>query len=494
MRKIQKEIVSNATNTDFFNLFFKSQSVTKLIGYFGQIISGATEFHFIYSGVGGVYTPIIKWSNLLPVLLGLLVIYIFEVVGVRVFLVRIVRQIANRKFETSESMILFGFNLLFVLVLCGSNLLFSIIGQKASFTTLTNVTTTDNTYLLELEKTAKVEDVNLRYNDRKKELITPYETDKQTIINSYDNDIKELKNSRYTHRENKPKYDSYTSKIDTKLTAKANGLSGLTETFSNDKKQLEIDRKNEISNITKGLNKRIKDIEKTEKGNVSLWVMVQKYTLPILVVFILLSWVAIIYIEVFYKGSGQDIEVKEISSRPLLLWVLIVGLYDKFYHWFYGKVVNKIGLEKYRYTEIRNNEIEVKPIELMNPQTLAAMQNNNNLSVRKIGFNRSEKNDTNNNPPINNGNVTNYQNTPFNAPMDHQQSPFNAPMDHQQSPLNGERITVNVAELKDNQKKCKHCTNIFTYKHWNAKYCSDDCRIKSWELRTGKTFTKKSKS
>jgi hypothetical protein len=56
--------------------------------------------------------------------------------------------------------------------------------------------------------------------------------------------------------------------------------------------------------------------------------------------------------------------------------------------------------------------------------------------------------------------------------------------------VNGERITVNVGRLKENEKECEHCKTVFTYKHWNAKYCGDDCRIAAWELRTGKTFNK----
>lgn len=54
---------------------------------------------------------------------------------------------------------------------------------------------------------------------------------------------------------------------------------------------------------------------------------------------------------------------------------------------------------------------------------------------------------------------------------------------------NGERITVNVGDLK--KRNCIYCQELFSYKHWNKKYCSDDCRIKAWEQRTGKKFGKK---
>lgn len=482
MRKLQKEVVSNATNKDFFNLFFKSQNVTRLIGFFGQFISGLTEFHFIFSGVGGVYVPLLKWSNVLPFLFGCFIVYILEVVGVRVFLVRIVRQIANKQFKTRESVVLFGFNLLFVLALCGANLLFSWIGQKATFATKTNVTTTDKTHTLELEKNAKLDSKKYHYDTLGVNLIKTLEREKTSITKRYDSDIKELKNSRYTHRENKTKYDSYTAKIDTKLSDKSKVLADLTEVYKDDKEQLKKDLKGEILTITNSYDKRINDIEKTEKGNVSLWVMVQKYTLPILMVFILLSWVAIIYTEVFYKGSGQKIEIKKVSSRPLLLWVLMVGLYDNFYHWLYGKVVNKIGLDKRHYTDIRINEIKVNPNELLNLQPIAAKQTTNNSTIRQIGFNRNEINETiNNTPTTNPNNITNSKTAPFEAP------------NNVTNTSNDYRITKVVGQDNTNVRTCKNCNINYVYKHHKQLYCSDKCRIQNWEKRTGKKLKKKSK-
>ena len=51
--------------------------------------------------------------------------------------------------------------------------------------------------------------------------------------------------------------------------------------------------------------------------------------------------------------------------------------------------------------------------------------------------------------------------------------------------------TVNVNGERGKQKTCEHCGTTFTKKHWNARYCSDACRIAAWEKRTGKTFNKK---
>ncbi len=70
-----------------------------------------------------------------------------------------------------------------------------------------------------------------------------------------------------------------------------------------------------------------------------------------------------------------------------------------------------------------------------------------------------------------------------------------------QTKPNFERITVNVpnverhdVECKDGERICLHCGCKFTHKHWNAKYCKDECRINAWQLRTSKTFKKGKKS
>lgn len=44
--------------------------------------------------------------------------------------------------------------------------------------------------------------------------------------------------------------------------------------------------------------------------------------------------------------------------------------------------------------------------------------------------------------------------------------------------------------LKAKEKHCEHCGNDFVYKTTWQKFCSEDCRIAAYELRTGKKFRK----
>lgn len=486
MRKVQKEILTDATEKNFFNLFFKSKSVTLIIGYFGQFVSGLTEFHFVFSAAQGIYKPFLVWSNCVPTILGLLAVYIFEFLGVRVYLVRIVRQIANKEFVSRESWILFGFNVLFVLALCGSNLWFSVLGQTASFHSMTNVRVTDKIFSIDSVKNANIGTLTAEYDTKKSQLLSNYEVERKATTKRYDNDIKELKNSRYTFKDITWKYNTYTAKIDKAINDKATDLKTLKTTLNSDLESLQSEGKERKSKLEKSFDTRINDIENNTNAQADLWAMVQRYTKPILIVFILLSWLSVIYTEVFFKGAGQSVEVKEVSFRPLLLWVLIVGLYDKFYHWFYNTVVGWIGLDKFRYGQIRTNEVEYKAekaLELANRNSTNS-QPSIAAKVRQIGFNRNKKNATN-------GTSSNVQNLATNTTNITATIPTDYQLDMETiNSNNGERINGERRELKTNERKCKNCGSVFTYKHWNARYCSDKCRIENWENRTGRKLKK----
>ena len=55
------------------------------------------------------------------------------------------------------------------------------------------------------------------------------------------------------------------------------------------------------------------------------------------------------------------------------------------------------------------------------------------------------------------------------------------------------RQPYNVTQLKDGQRNCLHCGNAYIYKQHTQKYCSEPCRIKAWQERTGKELKLKKK-
>jgi hypothetical protein len=485
-----KEVANEATNKDFHNSFFTANKMTMTLGYFGQFISAISEFHFIFSISGGSYVPFFLLSNVLPFLAAAITIYVLEIVGVRIYLVRIIRQIVNKDFDGNERKVLFGFNLLFVFALCGISLLFSIVGQKYSFEQKTNVTTTDKTYELSNEKSNKVESINKHFDGLQATLISNYDNDKTSIQSNFDADVKALKNSQNKFKDLDWKYNEYTLKIDKKGEAKTSDLNALLSQMNIDKEQIRSDRTTQINSITANFESRISDVSNVANSNVNLWIMVQKYTMPILVFFIVLSWVAIVYNEVHLKGAGQTIEVKEVAKKPLLITVLIVGLYEKIYQVFYWIVAKIIGSKKYEFGDIQQHTIKYE----IHQKTPTADKLQIAAKVRQIGYNRNKETSGNGNDSINNS----IESSGVSNEVKSDNLTDSNAMNYSN---NVERYTVNVPiqkndandTINEHQKRCKNCNEIFNYKHWNAKYCGEKCRIESWELRTGKTFKKKSK-
>jgi hypothetical protein len=481
-----KEVANEATNKDFYNSFFTSSKVTNTIGFFGQFISSLTEFHFIFSALSGAYKPFFTISNILPFLAGLVAIYIFEVVGVRVFLVRIIRQIVNLDFLGSERKTLFVFNLIFVFVLCGSNLLLSVLGQKYSFASKTNVTTTDKTYKLSNEKGTKIQSTNLHFDGLKSDLISNYNNAKNSIINTFDTDIKLLKNSQNKFKDLDWKYNEYTLKIDKKSEAKTSDLNDLLSQLNIDKERLRSDRTTQINSITANFESRINDVSKTENSNVDMWLMVEKYTLPILIIFILLSWVAIVYNEIFLKGAGQTIEIKEVAKKPLLIVIFLAGIYEKFYQIFYWLVAKIIGSKKYQFGDIQQDVVKY--------QIKQKQQNENTINVaaqvREIGFNRNNQNNQNNNQNNNkNGLPKNDLSGSNTNDLSDSKSMNYSNYENRITKL----VAVQKSDTNSNKRMCKNCNESYVYKHHKQMYCTTECRIKNWELRTGRKMTKKPK-
>jgi len=62
--------------------------------------------------------------------------------------------------------------------------------------------------------------------------------------------------------------------------------------------------------------------------------------------------------------------------------------------------------------------------------------------------------------------------------------------DRMETPI---RQPYNGTPLKDSQRSCLHCGVAYIYKQHTQKYCSEPCRIKAWQERTGKELKLKKK-
>jgi hypothetical protein len=221
--------------------------------------------------------------------------------------------------------------------------------------------------------------------------------------------------------------------------------------------------------------------------------MVQKYTLPFLIILVLLSWVAIVYNEVFLKGAGQTIEIKEVAKKPLLISVLMVGVYEKIYQLFYWIVAKIIGNKKYEFGDIQQHtikyEIHQKGGKGSGLQVAA--------KLRPIGFNRNKEDNQNGNNSINNsiGNpgVSNEYTGVSNEVKSDNLTDSNVKNYSNNDNRITKIVTVEKVTAKSDNRTCKNCNEYYVHKHHKQLYCTTDCKIKHWEKKNGKKLRFKAK-
>jgi hypothetical protein len=218
--------------------------------------------------------------------------------------------------------------------------------------------------------------------------------------------------------------------------------------------------------------------------------MVQKYTLPILIIFILLSWVAIVYNEVFLKGAGQTIEIKEVAKKPLLITVFVIGIYEKIYQVFYWIVAKAIGNKKYEFGDIQQHTIKYE----IHQKTPTADKLQIAAKVRQIGYNRNKETSEQSNDSISNSiNNSNELSGVSNEVKSDNLTDSNA----MNLSAYDNRITkivgVEKVDVKSDNRTCKNCNKLYIYKHHKQVYCETACRIKYWEKTNGKKLKLKAK-
>jgi hypothetical protein len=510
------EKVGTPTNEKFFNLHFEGARVTRIVGFAGQFLSALTEFYAIFTALSGTFSPLFVWRNLLPLLSALACVYLFEVVGVRVYLIRLVRQITQRELDGLPNKQLFISNLFFVLVLCGSNIVASVLGQDISFDAKVNVTTTDKAFKVDSIKTEKiaalntdfdksVSSVNADFDNERKAINADFDSERKAINQRFDELQRTLKDNRFTVRNDKAKYNAVANEIQTAITdkqtalsdldqRKATALSDLDSRKKSALERIENDRKQQVTDVATTYNARAKDLLSTSVGSQSIWQMVKKYTRYILVLFILLSWIAIIYEEVFYKGAGVPITVETKAKRPNLFLLWFKGVYDMCYLWFYTKIVKTVGVDDFEFSDVKQRKTYIDSLQIANGTPLRTA---NRSAKKRFSSATNEVHTTGKDEHFNRFLDLAYKEQEANRhAADNQQATSNnqqattSNTDKQQTPLNVERITLNVGEVNNGQKNCLHCNAPFTAKHWNAKYCGEKCRIDAWQVKTGKTLTK----
>ena len=378
-----KEVLGDAKDTKFFTNFFTSNKVTFVIGLVGQILSGITEFIFIFRACGGEL-PFIQRSNFLAILSGLFAVYLFEYLGVRIYLIRIVRQLIEWDFNTPQKVTLFVLNTIFCLSILGANFGTSIVGQSTTFAGVKNIDNSDTIVKIEELLLSEIDTIKLKCQVLNDTLKAQSIRDKNDIDVSFALVIKDLNRSKWSTKD-KVKQDNINDEIRETNALLLSSKKAIADTLSS---QVFANNKlmNESIKTAKSKAKVKKDaIGKSENSQLDILAMIERYSLILLIAFMVLAILAIVYREVYINGSKQDVELRQVKERPVLVVALLYGLYMKFYHLCYKLVVKIVGSKAFDYSKIMQSKddfysVDVSPIRIGKGKELTPVMASN------IGF------------------------------------------------------------------------------------------------------------
>lgn len=347
------ETLGTAKDKDFYKNFFSAANITNWIGLTGQALSGVTEFIFFFLACGGKY-PVFQQANAIPIITGLFMVFVFEYLGIRVYLVRIVRQAVNKDFNAPQKIALFILNIIFCGSILFANFYTSITGQNVTFKgAKIEIDNSDTLAKIESELLIEIDTIKARTGRENKALTKQANEDKNEVKSTYESSSKDLKASKWVEGANLSKLNNQiVSTNDEKLTK----LEAITDTL-NARTAANIALMKEAIKTAKAKAKIKKDaIGKKESSTLDIYATFEKYSLVFLIIFMSLGILAIIYKEIFISGSKQDVELKEVKKRPILILALLYGLYMKFYHACYWFVVKIVGSKAYDYSIIMQSK------------------------------------------------------------------------------------------------------------------------------------------
>jgi hypothetical protein len=379
-----KEVLKNPQDKNFFNLHFMADWNTKRLGIAGQILSGITEFIGIVK-LSNFSFPLWQWSNIIPILTGLFAVYVFEWLGVRVFLVQTVKILTERKnakndiegteAETTETATpkkwentaLLRFNIFFLVVILLANAGVSLVGQQGILFEKKHATADDEIFKLEEEKAAKIEKLENKIIANSAGATAAKQAAKQAIKDQYNLDVaaeqKRIKQelADIEKGQKNSKATQYFDKLKLEANARSSKiLADLKQHRDADLKEAdkannydETALRKQIENIEKSYHKMIAHKDRKAGQTAGFYKMLDGAMFWLLIGFMLLSWLAIMYDEIYKSGSQMEIEIKEVEANPSLSMLFWDRLNFWFYHIGYRLITGILGTKNYKYKDPR---------------------------------------------------------------------------------------------------------------------------------------------
>lgn len=341
-----KEVAGAPRNRKFYALFHSPKGKTRLIGVAGQVISGATSAVAVFALAGGLdaatYSP--RW--ILAAMIGAAAAWLFQVVGVRAYLVRIIRQATRREFHNWKWWAMLALNLTLFAAIFSVDLATSMLSRQVLLPQATEaasaaaadsaqIVAAANAAMLEQEKTYEAQRATIRADHAAKVAAT---TDRAK------EDVKALERSLWGETVTPAQRAKTKAAIIERQKQLDNDLAALQ--LAADQSLREIDRKEAAyrKNTCTTVNAQLSAVGSGAQGRGRLAASLWGWATLALVIAGLTTVISIVYEEIYFTGSEVDFEIKE-SDKQNLFVLLFGGLYDRIYYalegWIYALITPK---------------------------------------------------------------------------------------------------------------------------------------------------------
>ena len=433
------ELFTKATNQDYFNLFQPVIPKIDLTGKIAQVISAATEAVTIWLICQSELSEVNKYIAFLLSLIAVVLVVAAIEIGGRKGLQVLTRAIVWKKLQNVWYWILFVFVFGITGFLFWQSYNLSTKGVSQSFKqSVKTAIIFDDSQFLE-RHTLLLNQINTKYDNQNKTLSDAFILNFDAKGKEYDSKIDAVNNLIDQHSRNKEKgvkwaqshINKQTKIRDRIISEKESQLSKLTANHTKDLKVVESAR---LTALNKEDDRNKKAIEKaeiainqnhtSEKNKAAFWGSLFSNLVGFM---ILIAFACIIITEIFRRGSGIEINYQENELPPTLFNIFLVGLNNRTFNLSYN-------LAKKWYVEKRD-------FNFLEPS----------VPIRRIGFQNAK--DELNEPRMSDGTTT--------------------------------RV---VYKQVDFIRQCERCKADFTPNSKTHRFCSDDCRKKSWEQKNGRTL------
>jgi hypothetical protein len=200
-----------------------------------------------------------------------------------------------------------------------------------------------------------------------KELEAKAEINSKAIKETYTVTLADLRASKWVEGANKMSINKDIAKTNKEQTDE---LKTIKNDLANRILHIDTTNKNTIASLTNIAQLKKDAINKSANADTSIYEIVESYSYYLLLVFMSLSILAIIYREVFISGSKQELKTIEVKKRPVLIIVLLYGLYMKVYHFFYWLTVKIVGSKAFNYSKVMQSKDDYLSSQISNNELL----------------------------------------------------------------------------------------------------------------------------